>query len=84
MRRSGTIAAIDNEQGAAAIETPGRGYTIIELDPGWEVHLGDRIEWDNDDGLGFETYINVTRGTAGEVFVENHDVSEHALKLQFS
>jgi hypothetical protein len=84
MRRSGTIAAIDNEQGAAAIATPDRGYTIIELEPGWEVSLGDRIEWDNDDGLGFETYINVTRGTAGEVFVENHDVNEHALKLQFS
>jgi hypothetical protein len=84
MRRSGTIAAIDNEQGAAAIATPDRGYTIIELEPGWEVSLGDRIEWDNDDGLGFETYINVTRGTTGEVFVENHDVNEHALKLQFS
>lgn len=84
MRRSGTIAAIDNEQGAAAIATPDRGYTVIELEPGWEVSLGDRIEWDNDDGLGFETYINVTRGTTGEVFVENHDVNEHALKLQFS
>jgi hypothetical protein len=84
MRRSGTIAAIDNEQGAAAIATPDRGYTIIELEPGWEVSLGDRIEWDNDDGLGFETYINVTRGTTGEVFVENHDVNEHALRLQFS
>ena len=84
MRRSGTIAAIANEQGAAAIATPDRGYTIIELEPGWEVSLGDRIEWDNDDGLGFETYINVTRGTTGEVFVENHDVNEHALKLQFS
>lgn len=83
MRRSGTIAVIDNEQGAAAIATPDRGYTVIELDPGWEVRLGDRIEWENDDGLGFETYMNVTRGTAGDVFVQNHDVSDSAVKLQF-
>ncbi len=83
MRRSGTIAAIDNEQGAAAIATPGRGYTIIELDPGWEVQVGDRIEWDNEDGLGFETYENVTRGTRGDVFVQNHDIDDTMLKLQF-
>jgi len=83
MRRMGKIALIDPEQGAAAIETADRGYTVIELDPDWEVQIGDRIEWDNGDGLGFETYENLTRGTRGEIFVQNHDIDEATLKRQF-
>lgn len=83
MRRSGTIAIIDPEQGAAAILTEDSIYTIIELDPDWPVEIGDRIEWENGDALGFETYENVSKGTRGEVFVQNHDVNEQSLRLQF-
>ncbi len=83
MRRKGTITIIDPDQAAAAILTADFGYTIIELDPDWAVEVGDHIEWENGDGLGFETYENVSRGTRGDVFVQNHEVSETALKLQF-
>ncbi len=83
MRRKGTIAIIDPDQGAAAILTADSGYTIIELDPDWAVEIGDQIEWDNGDGLGFETYENVSKGTTGDVFVQNHEVTEKSLRLQF-
>jgi hypothetical protein len=83
MRRSGTIALIDPEQGAAAIATDGQTYSIIELSPDWSVEIGDRIEWENGDALGFETYENVSKGTRGDVFVQNHEVSEKALRMQF-
>ena len=83
MRRHGNIALIDPEQAAAAILTEAFGYTIIELDPDWSVEIGDRIEWENGDALGFETYENLSKGTHGEVFVQNHEVDETALRMQF-
>ncbi len=83
MRRNGNITLIDPEQAAAAILTEDFGYTIIELDPDWAVEIGDRIEWENGDALGFETYENISKGTRGEVFVQNHEVSEKALRMQF-
>lgn len=83
MRRSGTVAVIDQEQGAAAIATADRGYTVIELDPDWAIAVGDTIAWDSGDDLGFQTYENVGSGARGDIFVQNHDVSEKALKLQF-
>lgn len=83
MRRTGTITLIDPDQGAAAILTADYGYTIIELDPDWPVEVGDKIEWDNGDALGFESYENISKGTRGDVFVQNHDVNEETLRLQF-
>ncbi len=83
MRRTGTIAIIDPDQGAAAILTNDHGYTIIELDPDWQVEIGDKIAWENGDALGFETYDNETRGTKGDIFVQNHEVNEQTLRLQF-
>jgi hypothetical protein len=83
MRRKGNVTLIDPEQGAAAIHTETFGYTIIELDPDWSLEIGDRIEWENGEALGFETYENITKGTRGEVFVQNHEVSEQALRMQF-
>jgi hypothetical protein len=83
MRRKGTIAIIDPDQGAAAILTAESGYTIVELDPDWPVDIGDRIEWENGEALGFETYENISKGTRGDVFVQNHEITEQALRLQF-
>ena len=83
MRRKGTITIIDPDQSAAAILTADFGYTIIELDPDWIVEVGDQIEWENGEGLGFETYENVSKGSQGDVFVQNHEVTETALRLQF-
>ncbi len=84
MRRQGTIAMIDPEQSAAAIATEGRGYTVVEVDPDWPAEVGDIIEWDDDeDSLGFQAYQNVSKGAAGDVFVQNHDVDEATLRRQF-
>lgn len=83
MSRSGKIAVIDLEQCAAAVRTADGEYTVIEIDPQWSLDIGDTIGWDNDDGLGFETYRNDSKGTEGDVFVQNHYVSEKAMRLQF-
>jgi sensor domain CHASE-containing protein len=83
MSRQGTIASIDPEQSAAAIFTDGRGYTVIEVDPQWPVAVGDIVEWDEDDALGFQEYRNISRGVSGDVFVQNHDLDEANLRLQF-
>lgn len=83
MSRTGKIAVIDLEQCAAAIRTAEGEYTVIEIDPQWALDIGDAIAWENDDGLGFETYRNDTKGTDGDVFVQNHFVGEKAIRLQF-
>jgi hypothetical protein len=83
MRRQGTIAMIDPEQSAAAIATEGRGYTVVEVDPDWPAEVGDIIEWDDDDGLGFQAYQNISKDALGDVFVQNHDLDEASLRLQF-
>ena len=83
MRRSGTIAIIDLDQCAVAIATGPDEYTIVEIDPAWRIDVGDAVEWENGDGLGFETYENVSKGSDGDVFVQNHYVDEKAVRLQF-
>jgi hypothetical protein len=83
MRRQGTIAIVDPEQSAAAIATEGRGYTVVEVDPDWPVEVGDIVEWDDDDGLGFQAYQNVSKDAFGDVFVQNHDLDEASLRRQF-
>lgn len=83
MRRSGTIAIIDPDQCAVAIATAPDEYTIIEIDPSWRIDVGDTVEWENGDGLGFETYENVSKGSSGDVFVQNHYVDEKAVRTQF-
>ena len=45
--------------------------------------IGDTIEWENGDDLGFETYENVTKATNGDVFVQNHYINEKTMRLQF-
>lgn len=83
MSRQGTIAIIDLEQCAAAVRTAESEYTVIEIDPDWSLDVGDAIIWDNDDGLGFETYRNDSKRSTGDVFVQNHYVDEKAVRLQF-
>jgi len=83
MSRQGTITVIDRDQSAIAIRTADGEYTIVEVGPEWELDPGDVIVWDNDDGLGFDTYRNVGKGTEGDVFVQNHYVDEKSMRLQF-
>lgn len=83
MSRTGKIAVIDLEQCAVAIRTAEGEYTVVEIDPNWAVQVGDVIGWDNDDGLGFETYRNESKGSDCDVFVQNHYVGEKAMRLQF-
>jgi len=83
MRRKGTIAIIDLDQCAIAIATAKDEYTVAEIDPDWRIDIGDTIEWENGDDLGFETYENVTKATNGDVFVQNHYINEKTIRLQF-
>jgi hypothetical protein len=83
MRRKGTIAVIDLDQCAIAIATAAGEYTVVEIDPDWRIDVGDAIEWENGEDLGFQSYENVGKGSSGDVFVQNHYVSEKAMRLQF-
>ncbi|AMY72146.1 hypothetical protein AKL17_2p0024 (plasmid) [Frigidibacter mobilis] len=40
------------------------------------------LTWRNGYGLGSETYVNVSRGTRAEVYVQNHSVSRASLRQQ--
>ena len=75
MRRKGTIAVIDLDQCAIAIATAKDEYTVVEIDPDWRIDIGDTIEWENGEDLGFETYENMTKATNGDVFVQNHYIN---------
>lgn len=65
-----------------AIETNDDGYTIIELISDFEVEVGDSVAWVNGYGLGSEVYENLTKNTSGEVYVQNHSVSQSNLRQQ--
>lgn len=82
MARNGVVAAANLSRGMVAIKADDGGHTIIELLSDFELELGDNIAWENDYGLGSETYQNLTRGTSDEVYVQNHDVSETLLRRQ--
>lgn len=83
MSRSGIVAVVDPDQSALAIRTADGEYTIVEIASDWAPQVGDRIVWDNDDGLGFETYRNASRNDEGDVFVQNHYVNEQMMRVQF-
>lgn len=80
MRRTGTVAAIAPEQGVVAIATSDRDFTLIELTSDWTLDVGDAIAWEQGDALGFEVYENLSKGTREEVFVQEHDVPEPAMR----
>lgn len=82
MQRSGTIAAINPNRGMVAIATEDDGFTIIELLSEFELEIGDFISWLNGYGLGHEIYKNISKGSSGEVFVQNHAVSQANLRTQ--
>lgn len=82
MARNGVVAVANPSRGMVAIKADDGGYTIIELLSDFELELGDRIAWNNDYGLGSETYQNLTRKTHDAVYVQNHNVSETLLRRQ--
>ena len=67
-------------RGMVAVETEG-GYTIIEL-LGDEVEIGDELRWNNQTGLGSETYFNQTQNKPLDVYVQNHWVAKQDLRQQ--
>lgn len=81
-KRSGTVAAMNPARGMVAISTEDDGYTIIELLEDWDLEPGDAITWRNGYGLGSEVYVNVSKGTRAEVYVQNHSVSQANLRQQ--
>ena len=40
------------------------------------------MRWDNDYGLGSETYENLSKHSRAEVYVQNHAVSQSHLRQQ--
>lgn len=82
MSKQGTVKATNTQRGMVAIKADDGGCTIIELLGHFEIQLGDRMAWENDYGLGGETYTNLTSGESGDVFVQNHDVSESQRRQQ--
>ncbi|WP_234053627.1 MULTISPECIES: hypothetical protein [unclassified Xanthobacter] len=80
--RKGTVVAKNPQRGMVALDTPDDGYTIIELLTDWNLEVGDVLTWQNGYGLGAEIYVNVTRGTRAEVYVQNHGVSRNAVRQQ--
>jgi hypothetical protein len=82
MKRTGTVAAQNKRRGMVAIKTEDDGYTIIELLSHFELSIGDKMSWENGYGLGHETYRNDTTGESEDVYVQNHAVSDAALKQQ--
>lgn len=79
MYREGIVSAINNNNGMVAIATNDSTFTIIEVITEWDLEVGDVISWENGYGLGIETYINTSRQTESDVFVQNHDVHLHEL-----
>lgn len=82
MPRHGTVAAINPARGMVAVATEDDGFTIIELLSEWDLEIGDALRWDNDYGLGSETYENLTKHTREEVYVQNHAVSRTQVRSQ--
>ncbi|WP_234053652.1 MULTISPECIES: hypothetical protein [unclassified Xanthobacter] len=80
--RKGTVVAKNPQRGMVALDTEDDGYTIIELLVDWDLEMGDVLTWQNGYGLGLETYVNVTKGTRAQVYVQNHGVSREAVRQQ--
>lgn len=82
MNRTGIAAAFNTIRGMVAIQTEDDGYTIIELLGAWHLEPGDEIAWRSGHAMGHQRYMNVTKGTSSEVFVQNHGVGPAALRDQ--
>lgn len=71
MRREGIIATNDST------------FTIIEVISKWGLEIDDVISWGNGYGLEFGTYINTSKQSEIDVFVQSHDVHLHELHELF-
>ena len=69
----GTVHVTNPAGGMIALATGRQEFTIIKADTS-RFSVGDRVEWDNDSGLGSQTYRNMTTGSASSVIVQNHCV----------
>jgi hypothetical protein len=58
------------------------GHTVLELGPANDVDIGDVIEWDSGTAVGTQTYRNLTKGWADEVYVAKHGVAAANLEVQ--
>ncbi len=81
MKRSGSVSAINHEQGMVAIATDD-GHTIIEIDTSWKLDVGDLMSWDDGYHIGPAIYQNLSKGSRKGVFVKNHAVEERDVDLQ--
>ena len=78
----GVVHSMSPRRGMVAILTESAGFTIIEMLSQDDIEIGDEMSWEDDTGLGSETYTNVTKGERFDVFVQNHWVSSKQLEQQ--
>ena len=81
MGRSGSVCGLNRDQGMVAIATDD-GYTIIEIDTGWAIDIGDAIAWEDGYHIGPTIYQNLTKASREGVFVKNHSVGEFDVDQQ--
>ncbi|KHK66181.1 MULTISPECIES: hypothetical protein [Pseudomonas] len=80
---TGEVRAINRQSARVGVYvTEEDGHTVLELGPANDVDIGDVIEWDSGTAVGTQTYRNLTKGWADEVYVAKHGVAAANLEVQ--
>jgi len=80
---TGEVRAINRQSARVGVYvTEEDGHTVLELGPANDVDIGDVMEWDSGTALGTQTYRNLTKGWADEVYVAKHGVAAANLEVQ--
>lgn len=80
---TGEVRAINRQSARVGVYVAEEdGHTVLELGPANDVDIGDVMEWDSGTALGTQTYRNLTKGWADEVYVAKHGVAAANLEVQ--
>ncbi|MCX5894165.1 MAG: hypothetical protein NTW80_14620 [Deltaproteobacteria bacterium] len=76
----GTIYEINQNRGMVAVLTEDGDFSVFSLLGGDPVEKGDKVQWQNDTGLGSELLTNLTQVESYQVCFEEHQVAKHLLR----
>jgi len=80
---TGEVRAINRQSARVGVYVAQEdGHTVLELGPANDVDIGDVMEWDSGTAIGTQTYRNLTKGWADEVYVAKHGVAAANLEVQ--
>lgn len=80
---TGEVRAINRQSARVGVYVAEEdSHTVLELGPANDVDIGDVMEWDSGTALGTQTYRNLTKGWADEVYVAKHGVAAANLEVQ--